>query len=70
MSYDDELDIDNFDVPILSINDPHIKRANKGFKKLISAIELMQLTIKEIKYRPMAHQYHTDVEDHTTDNRE
>lgn len=49
----DDLDIDNFDVPIVSINGPHIKRANKGFENLIAAIERMQRTIQEIKYRQM-----------------
>lgn len=52
----DELDIDNFDVPILSVKGVPVKRANKSFKPLITAIERMQLTLFEIKYKAMAEQ--------------
>lgn len=53
---DDELDIDNFNVPNLSTDDP-IKRIRDNSKNLTLAIQAAQTTVRTMRHRHMAYDY-------------
>jgi len=55
----EDLDIDNFNVPTLSTDDP-IKRIRDNSKNLTSAIQAAQTTVRTMRHRHMSHNYDKD----------